>query len=80
MMANRLNTVTDGKRDKFTRQDTAAVINFNSDTFPSNRSNIKNAPRFDELIVSLANAHENRRACQVNEWEKMRHQNFPLSV
>ena len=25
----------------------------------------------DELIVSLSNAHENRRARQVNEWERM---------
>ena len=35
---------------------------------------------FDDLIVSLANAHENRRARQVTEWERMRRQYFPLSV
>lgn len=25
----------------------------------------------DELIISLANSYENRRAVQVNEWEQM---------
>ena len=71
MMDNRLNTATSSKRDKFTRQDTAAAINYISETLSPNRSNIKNAPRFDDLIVSLANAHENRRARQVTEWERM---------
>ena len=32
-----------------------------SDNFPS-----------DDVIASLANAHENRRARQVTEWERMR--------
>lgn len=27
---------------------------------------------FDEVIAHLANAHENRRARQVSEWERMR--------
>ena len=36
--------------------------------------------RFDDLIVSLANAHENRRARQVTEWERMRRQSFPAAV
>jgi hypothetical protein len=30
-----------------------------------------NIASVDELIAHLANAHENRRARQVNEWEQM---------
>ena len=35
---------------------------------------------FDDVIVSLANAKENRRARQVNEWESLRkrHLNSPI--
>jgi len=32
---------------------------------------LKNRDGIDEVIASLANAHENRRARQVNEWERM---------
>ncbi len=35
---------------------------------------------FDDVIASLANAHENRRARQVTEWERMRQHYIPLSV
>jgi len=31
----------------------------------------------DDVIASLANAPENRRARQVTEWERLRKQNFP---
>jgi len=30
----------------------------------------------DDLIISLANAYENKRARQVTEWESMIHSNF----
>jgi hypothetical protein len=40
-----------------------------SQTISSN----KLSPPVDELIVSLANARENRRARQVSEWERMYH-------
>ncbi len=36
--------------------------------------------RSDELISTLANAVENRRARQVNEWESMRRQHFRASA
>ena len=74
-MANRHNTATDGNRDKFTPHDAAAAINFISDTLSSARSKIPTNPRIDDLIVSLANAHENRRARQVTEWERIHSQN-----
>ena len=77
-MANRINTTADGKRDKFTPQDAAAALNYFSETLSSARS--QNKPRFDDLIVSLANAHENRRARQVSEWEKMPRYTFSIIV
>lgn len=68
-MANRINQTADGTTDKFTPQDAAVALNYFSETLSSARSQKK--PRFDDLIVSLANAHENRRARQVSEWESM---------
>lgn len=78
-MVNRINTRTDGEIDKLSRQD-AAAINYISETLPSGKSRPNNKLRFDDLIVSLANAHENCRALQVTEWEQMRKRIFPLSV
>ena len=72
-MVNRINEHAERNRDKLTRQD-AAAINFISDTFYSKRSQPRS---IDELIVALANAHENRRARQVTEWEKMRQYILP---
>lgn len=63
--------------DNGTRHRTDTAINF---TPPSNRSKKVIPSTIDDLIVSLANAHENRRARQVNEWEELRHRNFPMTV
>lgn len=78
-MVNQVNIQNDGERDILNRQD-AAALNYYPETLSSSRSQLKPATRFDDLIVSLANAHENRRARQVTEWERMRRQYFPLSV
>jgi len=43
----------------------------------SSQSRNTNARPFDDVIASLANATENRRARQVSEWERMRRQVFP---
>ena len=67
-MVNRLNQNADRNRDKLTRQD-AAAINYISEPLSTYRSQPK---YIDDLILTLANAHENRRARQVTEWEKMR--------
>ncbi len=73
-MAKRINTKNDGKRDKFNWQDAAAAINYISETLTAARSQPKH---IDDVIVSLANAHENARARQVTEWERMRHPSMP---
>ena len=77
-MANRINYTADGTPDKLTRQDAAAALNYFSETLSAARPH--NRPRFDDLIVSLANAHENRRARQVSEWESMGRQIFRASA
>jgi hypothetical protein len=77
-MVNRTDRKTDAEINNRNRQNAAVNYITETGTSPSSRLNTKS--RFDDLIVSLANAHENRRARQVTEWEKMRQPNFPLSV
>jgi len=48
----------------------------NSRSLSSTHSHNANARPFDDVIVSLANATENRRARQVSDWERMRRQHF----
>jgi hypothetical protein len=36
----------------------------------------KSAFRVDDVISALSNAHENRRARQVIEWERLAHQSY----
>ena len=53
------------------------ISSFSAEHFPA-RNPKHNAPEpNDDLMVSLANAYENKRARQVNEWEKLRMQNAP---
>jgi len=66
-MVNRIDRTTDGNRTN--RQDAPA---FSSSPLQ------RDIPRIDDLIVSLANAHENRRARQVSEWERRQH-SVPLA-
>jgi len=65
-MANRTDMRNTSELDKLTRRDAAALQYLSSP-----RSNLHPKHNFDDLIVSLASAHENRRARQVTEWERM---------
>ena len=62
--------------DKLNETETSAVVNYISQLL-STRINSKQKENFisDDLIVSLSDAPENRRARQVFEWEKVRRQN-----
>jgi hypothetical protein len=40
----------------------------------------KTSFRVDDVISALSNAHENRRARQVVEWEKLARQHFQLNA
>lgn len=52
--------------------------NFSAEHFSSTKSQINLSP--DELIVSLANSHENKRAGQVTEWESLRTKNVRRQI
>lgn len=61
--------------DKLNETETLAVVNYISQILSkriSKQTNLIN----DDLIVSLAERRENRRARQVVEWEKLRRQNY----
>ena len=52
--------------------ETETIINPTTATRPSNQQHqayLRNSA--DEIIVSLANAYENKRARQVSEWERV---------
>ncbi len=71
-MVNQLDSIRDYSHDN--PQQHSSTAHF------KDRSRTNKPFRFDDLLVTLANAHENRRALQVSEWERMRHQNFPAAV
>lgn len=61
--------------DRIAAHDHARENNSKSLSFAQSRN--KRSRPSDEVIASLANATENRRARQVSEWERMRRQVFP---
>ncbi|HEX3102630.1 MAG TPA: hypothetical protein VHQ01_12590 [Pyrinomonadaceae bacterium] len=66
-MVNRINTNVARRVDKLTESDAARGYTAQK---PASR-NTKDNPVIDDVIAHLANAHENRRARQVTEWERM---------
>lgn len=60
--------------DKLNEHETLAVVNYISQIL-SKRIAKQTSATNDDLIVSLSNARENRRARTVVEWEKLRRQN-----
>ena len=57
-----------GEIDKLTEADRKAVLSYASSQTTRSTDNTVH----DELIGTLADAHENQRAQQVTEWEQMR--------
>ena len=68
-MVNRINADVAREIEKLNESDTVTTHNYSSDLSLSRRS-IDNSTN-DDVIASLANTHENRRARQVTEWERM---------
>ncbi|MBA2494874.1 MAG: hypothetical protein H0V31_09300 [Acidobacteria bacterium] len=64
-----------GEIDKLDENETLAVINCISQLLSTRISKQQENFINDDLIVSLADAYENKRARQVFEWEKVRRQN-----
>ncbi len=61
--------------DKLNENETLAVVGYISQLLSTRISKTKENYSNDDLIVSLAEAYENKRARQVFEWEKIRRQN-----
>jgi len=76
-MANR---TTDNHRNSNGVDKTSTGISYIPDGLSTRGPQIKNKLSVDDVIVSLANAYENRRARQATEWERMRQQNFLRSL
>ncbi|MEP7074654.1 MAG: hypothetical protein ABI878_02500 [Acidobacteriota bacterium] len=72
-MVNRMRANVAVEIDKLNERDRTAVLAHASEVHRTQRSHKENTIG-DELIGSLANAHENLRARQVTEWEQMRRQ------
>ncbi len=66
--------------DKLNDNETNAVANYISQLLSNRISKSKESKSGDDLILSLSDAYENRRARQVVEWEKVRRQNAQRSV
>jgi len=66
--------------DNLNDNDAIAVANYISQLLSNRISKSKEPKPNDDLILSLSDAYENRRARQVVEWEKVRRQNAQRSV
>lgn len=64
-----------GEIEKLNKNETQAVLQYISQLLSTRISQQKNNAPNDDLIVSLADAYENKRARQVFEWERVRRQN-----
>ena len=74
MVKNAKQTIV-GEIDKLNETETLAVVTYISELLSKRLQKSKDAKTSEELIVSLSDAYENRRARQVFEWEKARRQN-----
>lgn len=60
--------------DKLNDKETTAVAAYISQILSSRLAKSKENQTTDDLIVALSDAHENKRARQVFEWERARRQ------
>ncbi len=64
-----------GEIDKLNETETLAVVNYISQILSRRISKQSENSTNDDVIISLSDAYENKRARQVFEWEKVRRQN-----
>lgn len=74
-MNNQPNKNIARETDKLNENETQAVVGYISQLLSKRISKQKENLRDDDLIGTLADAYENKRARQVVEWERMRRQN-----
>lgn len=69
-----------GEINKLNENETLAVVNYISQLLSTRISKQSENSTNDDVIVSLSDAYENKRARQVFEWEKVRRQNVQRAV
>lgn len=74
-MVKQTNQTIASQIDKLNENETLAVAGYISQLLSKRASKQKENFLNDDLIVSLSDAPENKRARQVFEWEKIRRQN-----
>jgi len=80
-MVKRTKTNVAGEIDKLNEHEALAVVNYISQLLSTRIKKSKdNLPSNDDLIVSLSDAYENKRARQVVEWEKLGRQNIEQNL
>ncbi|MDQ3322376.1 MAG: hypothetical protein M3525_08100 [Acidobacteriota bacterium] len=75
-MVNQTNKNIVREIDKLNESETLAVVSYISQILSRRISKQKDNFQTDDLIGTLADAYENKRARQVIDWEKMRRQNI----
>jgi len=75
-MVNRKNRNVASEIDKLNENETSEVLEYISDILSTRNPKTKDLQSNDDLIVSLSDAYENKRARQVFEWERVRRQNI----
>ena len=79
-MVNQSNQNITAEIGKLNEKELTAVANYVSQILSSRSTKSKENLSNDDLIVSLSDAPENRRARQVFEWERIRRQNAQRSA
>jgi len=74
-MVKRTNQTINSEIDKLNEKETAAVVGYISQLLSARLAKQTDTQPNDDLIVSLSERRENRRARQVLEWERVRRQN-----
>jgi hypothetical protein len=76
-MVKNMNTNVANEINKLNDTEASAVLNYISEILTKRTAKNKSRENStnDDLIVSLSDAYENKRARQVFEWEKARRQN-----
>jgi hypothetical protein len=74
-MVRRTNKRVASEIDKLNEYETSAVLDFISELRSSRSPRLIEIQPNDDLIVTLSDAYENKRARQVFEWERVRRQN-----
>jgi hypothetical protein len=74
-MVNPMNTNVASEITQLNEAEASAVLDYISTLLSTRNSKPKENQLNDDLIVSLSDAYENKRARQVFEWERVRRQN-----